>query len=139
MYRTEKRMEPMKLLQLADETRYATMSTEQLRASFLLDDLFIAGLVQLTYVDLDRTVVGSAVPVGEPLSLPFPAELRADSFTERRELGIFNIGSEGSVQIDDEVYAMNNRDALYVGRGTHSPARREKLSARHGFYHHAHR
>jgi 4-deoxy-L-threo-5-hexosulose-uronate ketol-isomerase len=120
MYRTEKRMEPMKLLQLADETRYATMSTEQLRASFLLEDMFSAGLVQLTYVDLDRTVIGSAVPIGDPLSLPCPAELRADSFTERRELGIFNVGSEGSIQIDDELYIMSPRDALYVGRGTHS-------------------
>jgi len=109
----------MKLLALADETRYRSMSTEDLRASFLLEGLFAPGSVQLVYVDLDRTVIGSAVPIADPLSLDCPAELRADSFTDRRELGVFNIGAEGSVRVDEEVYTLGNRDALYIGRGPH--------------------
>jgi 4-deoxy-L-threo-5-hexosulose-uronate ketol-isomerase len=109
----------MKLLALADETRYGSMSTEELRASFLLEGLFAPGLVQLVYVDLDRTVIGSAVPIRDPLTLDCPTELRADSFTDRRELGIFNIGSKGSVRVDDELYTLGNRDALYIGRGPH--------------------
>jgi 4-deoxy-L-threo-5-hexosulose-uronate ketol-isomerase len=110
----------MKILQLADEVRFGQMSTEELRAGYLLEDLFTAGAVHLVYVDLDRTVIGSAVPVSEPLTLPCPAELRATSFTERRELGVFNIGSEGAVYIDGEAFPLGNRDALYIGRGAHT-------------------
>ncbi|MGO9337578.1 MAG: 5-dehydro-4-deoxy-D-glucuronate isomerase [Terracidiphilus sp.] len=110
----------MKILQIADEVRYTHMSTEELRASFLLEDLFAPGVVQLVYVDLDRTVIGSAVPLAEPVQLPCPDQLRAASFTERRELGIFNIGSQGAVHVDGEAYSLGNRDALYIGRGSHS-------------------
>jgi 4-deoxy-L-threo-5-hexosulose-uronate ketol-isomerase len=107
----------MRVLQLADEMRYARMSSEELRASFLIDTLFTPGAVELVYVDLDRTVVGSAVPLAGPLPLPCPDLLRAASFTERRELGIFNIGAQGSVAVGEETYQLGNRDALYVGRG----------------------
>ncbi len=110
----------MKILQLADEVRYTRMSTEELRANFLLEDLFAPGTIQLVYLDLDRTVIGSAVPIHEPLPLPCPDQLRANSFTERRELGVFNIGSEGAVQVDRETYTLGNRDALYIGRGSHA-------------------
>jgi 4-deoxy-L-threo-5-hexosulose-uronate ketol-isomerase len=110
----------VKILQLADEIRYSRMSTDELRSSFLLEDLFSPGSVQLVYVDLDRTVIGSAVPLAEPLPLLCPSQLRAASFTERRELAVFNIGLLGTVQVDDETYTLGKRDALYIGRGQHS-------------------
>jgi len=109
----------MRIIQLADEVRYPRMSTEELRSSFLLEDLFTPGSVELVYVDLDRTVIGSAVPLAEPLPLPCPDQLRAGSFTERREIGIFNIGGLGAVSVDGENYPVGNRDALYIGRGQH--------------------
>lgn len=110
----------MKFAQLADEIRFPHMSTEELRATFLLEDLFTPGIIQLVYADLDRTVVGSAVPIAEPLDLPCPALLRSTAFTERRELGIFNIGAQGTVHVDGEAYLLNRRDALYVGRDQHT-------------------
>ena len=109
----------MKLIQIADAVRYPRMTTAELRATFLLDDLFEPGQVKLVYVDLDRTVIGSAVPLGSPLDLPCPAELRANCFTERRELGVLNIGGAGAVEVDGESYALGRRDALYIGRGEH--------------------
>ena len=63
----------VKVLQLADEVRYPRMSTAELRSTFLLEDLFTPDQIQLVYVDLDRTVIGSAVPLGAPLALPCPA------------------------------------------------------------------
>jgi 4-deoxy-L-threo-5-hexosulose-uronate ketol-isomerase len=110
----------MKVLQMADEVRYPRMSTAELRSTFLLEDLFTPDRVQLVYVDLDRTVIGSAVPLASPLALPCPSELRATSFTERRELGVFNIGGDGSVDVDGEAHLLGNRDALYIGKGEHS-------------------
>jgi 4-deoxy-L-threo-5-hexosulose-uronate ketol-isomerase len=110
----------MKLIQMADPVRYPRMTTEELRATFLLDGLFKPGEITLVYVDLDRTVIGSAVPLETELSLSCPAELRAESFTERRELGVLNIGGAGSVHVDGRAYALGRRDALYVGRGKHA-------------------
>jgi 4-deoxy-L-threo-5-hexosulose-uronate ketol-isomerase len=110
----------MKLIQMADPVRYSRMTTEELRATFLLDGLFKPGEIALAYVDLDRTVIGSAVPLETALALPCPAELRAESFTERRELGVLNIGGAGSVHVDGRAYALGRRDALYVGRGKHA-------------------
>jgi 4-deoxy-L-threo-5-hexosulose-uronate ketol-isomerase len=110
----------MKVLQMADVVRFPHMSTAELRATFLLEDLFTSDQVQLVYVDLDRTVIGSAVPLATPLTLPCPPELRATSFTERREMGIFNIGGDGAVDVDGESFSLGNRDALYVGKGEHN-------------------
>jgi 4-deoxy-L-threo-5-hexosulose-uronate ketol-isomerase len=107
----------MRLIQVADAVRYPRMTTEELRAAFLVDKLFQPGRIDLVYVDLDRTVIGSAVPLQQPLTLETDPDLRATYFTERRELGILNIGSAGTIQVGDITYELRNRDALYVGRG----------------------
>lgn len=112
----------MRILQLADQVRYTRMSTAELRESFLLDSLFQPGVVDLVYVDLDRTVIGSAVPLEAELALPCPSELRAGSFTERRELGVFNIGGQGCVIVDGKPYTLDRLDTLYIGRGEHAVA-----------------
>ncbi|HUX44505.1 MAG TPA: 5-dehydro-4-deoxy-D-glucuronate isomerase [Terracidiphilus sp.] len=107
----------MKILQMADAVRYRTMTTEELRETFLVDNLFAPGELALNYVDLDRTVIGSAVPLAEPLRLPTDDALKASYFTERRELGVLNIGGPGSVMVNAEEFALSQLDALYVGRG----------------------
>ena len=110
----------MKLLQMADAVRYPRMTTAELRETFLLEDLFRAGELTLTYVDLDRTVIGGAVPTDGVLTLETQPELRAEYFCERRELGVFNVGGAGTVTVDGTKYAMEKKDCLYVGRGTKS-------------------
>jgi 4-deoxy-L-threo-5-hexosulose-uronate ketol-isomerase len=107
----------MKILQMADAIRYRTMTTRELRETFLVDDLFQPGVIGMTYVDLDRTVIGSAVPTGEPLRLPTGDALKASYFTERRELGVLNIGGTGSINVNGVSYELNKLDALYIGRG----------------------
>jgi len=107
----------MKILQMADAIRYRTMTTDELRDTFLISNLFRAGQVALTYVDLDRTVVGSVVPAGQRLVLPTDEMLRSAYFTERRELGILNIGGAGSVTVNGVPFDLQRLDALYVGRG----------------------
>lgn len=107
----------MKLLQMADPVRYLRMTTEELRDTFVVGDLFRPGKVDLTYVDLDRAVIGSAVPTNGQLTLPCDDILKASYFTERRELGILNIGAPGVVTVGSEQYQLGYLDALYVGRG----------------------
>ena len=110
-------MSAVRILQMADAIRYRTMTTRELRETFLIDDLFRRGQLGLTYVDLDRTVIGSAVPIGEPLFLPTDDALKASYFTERRELGVLNIGGAGVVKVNGIAFELGNLDALYVGRG----------------------
>jgi 4-deoxy-L-threo-5-hexosulose-uronate ketol-isomerase len=71
----------------------------------------------LSYIDLDRTVIGGVMPASKPLRLDCPEQLRADFFTQRREIGIMNVGDAGVITVDGTTYQMANRDALYIGRG----------------------
>jgi 4-deoxy-L-threo-5-hexosulose-uronate ketol-isomerase len=92
--------------------------TPALREAFLVDDLFAPGHVATRFIDLDRVMLGGAVPLDEPLRLGAPPEMAADSFTERREVGVLNVGGAGAVIVGGERYALGMRDALYVGRGS---------------------
>lgn len=98
------------------ETR--RMTTEELRAAFLVQGLFRAGEVTIRFFDLDRVALGGVVPTSAPIALPNPPELAAEFFLERRELGVVNIGGAGSVRVDGAVRNLANRDGLFVGRGS---------------------
>ena len=108
----------MSLHTLPDAERTRRLTTAELRDRFLVQDLFQDGQVTFRFVDLDRVVLGGAVPTDGPLDLGVPDELAAGSFTERREAGILNIGGAGTVTVGEESYALGNRDLLYVGRGS---------------------
>ena len=97
---------------------YPNFCTEDLRDSYVLDYLFTAGELQLTYTDLDRAIVGSAVPTDSALPLPAGDQLRADFFCQRRELGVINLGASGTITVDGTSYPMANRECLYIGRGS---------------------
>src|SRR5271170_8288320 len=108
----------MRLYQMADSVRYEMMNTEELRETFLLEGMFNPGEIEFAYVDLDRTVIGSAVPESGELELETEPELRAEYFLERRELGAFNVGGPGSVVVDGKSFDLDKLDCLYVGRGS---------------------
>lgn len=101
-----------------DIVSYERFNTRELRQGFLLDGLFTPGTIDLVYTDLDRAIVGSAVPLGVPLALTAGPALRAEYFCERRELGILNVGGPGSVAIDGKKFPMAKLDTLYVSRGS---------------------
>lgn len=101
-----------------DKEGFKKLTTEQLRKSFLIEGLFVKNKIPMVYSDVDRSITGSAVPVGKTLKLTASKkEMAAAYFAERREIGIINIGGKGTITIDKKNYAMNNIDALYVGRG----------------------
>jgi 4-deoxy-L-threo-5-hexosulose-uronate ketol-isomerase len=107
----------MKTVLMADRVRYERMNTAELRETFLLSELYAPGAIHLNYIDLDRAVVGFAAPLAEPIVLPTYPELRAGFFTERRELGVLNIGGAGTVTVAGEAWELDNLDVLYIGRG----------------------
>ena len=102
------------------ETR--RMDTPELRDRFLLGGLFQPGHVTLRFVDLDRVVVGAAVPTLGELRLDAPPEMASEFFCERRELGVLNVGGAGTVTVDGQCYTLAHRDGLYVGRGSRDVA-----------------
>jgi 4-deoxy-L-threo-5-hexosulose-uronate ketol-isomerase len=101
-----------------DQIRFEMMNTSEIRETFLIEDLFAAGEVGMIYSDIDRVIVGSAVPTDSALSLEAGKELAAEYFAQRRELGVINIGGDGAVVVDGTEYPMVKLDAMYIGRGS---------------------
>ena len=106
------------------EIRYATnpedarhYDTARLRRDFLMERVFAADEVCMVYSMYDRMIVGGAMPVAEQLPLEAIDPLKAEWFTQRREVGIYNIGGTGTVRVGDEVFTLHFKEALYVGRG----------------------
>ncbi|MBD8387368.1 5-dehydro-4-deoxy-D-glucuronate isomerase [Dysgonomonas sp. BGC7] len=92
--------------------------TTQLRNEFLVEKLFEADSVLMTYTHNDRLIIGGALPVKEALKLETVDLIRSEYFCERRELGIICIEGEGVVSVDGKDYKMAFKDAVYVGRGS---------------------
>ena len=110
----------MHYLPSPEQTRRLT--TEELRASFLISGLFQPGAATLRFVELDRVVLGGIVPRGDAIALDAPPEMAAEFFLDRREAGILNVGGPGRVSADGGEFAMARRDGLYLGRGTREVA-----------------
>lgn len=108
----------MQIRYVPDPVRFSRMTTQETRDAFLVDTLFEPDRVEMLYCDVDRVIVGSAVPTSSPLMLSAAEQLRADYFCQRRELGVLNIGGAGFVRVDGQEYPMAHLDCLYVGRGS---------------------
>ncbi len=104
--------------------------TTRLRKEFLIDDLFKPDEVKMVYSHIDRIITGSAVPATKALTLDAGDELRAEYFLQRREIGIINIGGEGTVTVDGTVYTLRHRDGLYIGMGSRE-VKMESMDAAH--------
>lgn len=92
-------------------------STQKIREAFLIDPVFVADRIQLVYSHYDRFIAGGAMPRSGPLRLETIPPLRAEFFLQRRELGIINVGTRGSVVADGTSYSLGFGDALYLGQG----------------------
>jgi 4-deoxy-L-threo-5-hexosulose-uronate ketol-isomerase len=105
------------------ESRYAVspqetkrMTTEELRKNFLIENIFEADKVNLCLTHYDRYIAGGAMPVLEKIELPNPGNLKANYFLERREMGVINIGGKGTIEADGQVYELDFKEALYIGK-----------------------
>jgi 4-deoxy-L-threo-5-hexosulose-uronate ketol-isomerase len=107
----------MKLRASTDPEGLRRMTAGDIRDTFVIGNLFRPGEVAMTYVEVDRAVVGSAVPLDLPLSLATDRRLATRYFCERREVGVINIGSPGWVSLDGVRHELARLDSLYIGRG----------------------
>lgn len=91
--------------------------TKRLRDDFLIERLFADEEVNMVYSMYDRMIVGGAMPKAEELKLEAIPPLKADYFTTRREIGVFNVGGSGYIMVGKEKFKLNFKEALYIGRG----------------------
>jgi len=94
------------------------MSTQEVRDTFLISDLFIPGKQTGTFTDLDRLAVGGVMPTDKPVELLNHKETGRGFFLERRELGAINVGGAGKVVADGQIFALEKLDCAYVPMGT---------------------
>src|SRR4029078_10437792 len=100
----------MRYLPTPEQT--ARLTPEELRTHFLVSGLFVPGEARFEMVDLDRVTLGGVVPLAEPIHLVAPDEFAARSFTERRELGILDIGGAGTVTVDGVAHPTKKLDMV---------------------------
>ncbi len=108
------------------EIRYAAhpedarhYDTARLRRDFLIERLFAENEVNMVYSMYDRMIVGGAMPTDEQLILEAIDPLKADFFTQRREVGLYNVGGTGTVMVGDKCFELQYKEALYIGRGNY--------------------
>ena len=106
------------------EIRYAThpedarhYDTTRIRKEFLIETIFAADEVNMVYSMYDRMVVGGAMPVAEALTLEVIDPLKAEYFTTRREIGVYNVGGKGTIRVGEKVFELDFKEALYIGKG----------------------
>lgn len=106
------------------EERYAVhfkdfviYDTDAIREHFLVENIMEPGIINLTYSHYDRLVIGGVVPLKKPLTLEPVDALKTDYFLSRREMGIINVGGNGTVVADNIRYDIKYKEALYLGKG----------------------
>ncbi|MBS1495790.1 MAG: 5-dehydro-4-deoxy-D-glucuronate isomerase [Bacteroidetes bacterium] len=110
------------------------MNTEAIRSNFLIENLMVPDAVNLTYTHYDRMIVGGIMPVNNTLKLPEINELKADYFLERREIGIINVGGQGSVVADEKTFSLSKLDCLYLGKGTKQVSFKSEVNSNPALY-----
>ena len=114
-----------------DVKRY---TTEELRREFLIENLYRPDQVVAFYSHVDRMVTLGCMPVKETVSIDKGIDVWANFgtryFLERREVGMFNIGGDGSVTVDGTVYELGYKDCLYITMGAREVLFASRDSAR---------
>ncbi|MFA6891999.1 MAG: 5-dehydro-4-deoxy-D-glucuronate isomerase [Sphaerochaetaceae bacterium] len=100
---------------------FSRMNTEEIRKEFLIQNIFEADDVSAVYSHVDRIVTLGCMPVSGKVSLTKNIDPMKDfgvnSFLERRELGMINIGGPGKVVVDGKEYGLAQYDGMYIGQG----------------------
>ena len=96
-------------------------TTEETRAEFLIENLFVPDEVTAVYSHVDRMVTLGVMPVSDTLPIDKGIDVWKNFdthyFLERRECGMFNVGGAGSVTVDGETYDLGYKDCLYITKG----------------------
>ena len=88
----------------------------------MIENLFEADKVTAVYSHVDRMVTFGCMPVSGEVPLEKGIDVWHNFGTkfilERREIGIFNLGGDGSITADGKTYDLGYKDCLYITMGT---------------------
>ena len=107
----------MKTLYAVHPDDFKSYPTNTIRDRFLLDDMVKPNEINFAYTHYDRMIIGMAQPVAGDLHLENYSDLRAGYFLERREIGIINVGGDGTICADGQFFKLKKMDCLYIGKG----------------------
>jgi len=118
--------------QATDPDSMETATAAQLRERYVVERLFVPGELSGVYTFEDRMLVAGAAPVAGA-DIVFDADVlhavtaaaSGESALARRELGVVNVGTIGTVVVDGEEFELGTLDGLYVGLGGHVSFRGE--------------
>lgn len=106
----------------ANQKDFKRYTTKEVRDEFLIENLYQPNEVVSVYSHVDRMVTLGCMPTTETVPLEKGMDcwknFGTQYFLERREIGIFNIGGDGSITADGVSYEMGFEDCLYVTKGT---------------------
>lgn len=106
----------------ANQKDFKRYTTEEVRKEFLIENLFKADEVTAVYSHVDRMVTFGCMPVNTEVPLEKGIDVWHNFGTkfilERREIGIFNLGGDGSITADGKTYDLGYKDCLYITMGT---------------------
>lgn len=118
----------------ANQRDFRRWTTEEIRKEFLVENLYRPDEVVAVYSHVDRMVIFGCMPVTSAVPLDRGIEVMKNFGTtyvlERRELGLFNLGGDGVVHVDDETFELARGDCLYVAQGSRSVAFSSKDGAK---------
>lgn len=111
-----------KIYQATHPDMMRSIDNKSLKDRYQATDMFAEGEVRLFYSHNERLVIGGCAVGASPVELPRhqePESAKGQPFLVRRELGVFNVGSEaGVVDVDGEAVDLGPREALYVPMGS---------------------
>jgi 4-deoxy-L-threo-5-hexosulose-uronate ketol-isomerase len=106
----------------ANQKDFRRYTTEETRREFLIENLYVANEVISVYSHVDRMVTLGCMPTTEKVSIDKGLDVWKNFgtkyFLERREIGIFNIGGEGTITADGLNYKLACKDCLYITKNT---------------------
>jgi 4-deoxy-L-threo-5-hexosulose-uronate ketol-isomerase len=106
------------VLHAVHPSQYQGFTTQELRDFFLLNNLKQQDTLNLTYTHYDRLIGGTVIPAKSPVTLDNFYNLKSEYFLERRELGVINVGGNGTVTADGQTFSLEKYDCVYLGKGT---------------------
>lgn len=106
----------------ANQKDFKRYTTDEMRSEFLIQNLYVPNEVVSVYSHVNRMVTLGCMPTTGVVSIDKGLDVWANFgthyFLERREIGIFNIGGNGSITADGVTYKLGYKDCLYITKGT---------------------
>lgn len=95
-----------------------TLTTDELREKYLIEEIFVDNGLTVTYCNDDRIMVLGAKPLDAKVEINISDEIGSEFFLQNREMAVINIGGEGTIILDGVEHEMVQYDGMYIGKGT---------------------